>query len=115
MRAALALLSLLAFAPAANAQLRALSTAGTPVLAGDRVLWLRHAGSVFEVLGAPLAGGPGARIGAVPIAQHAGAGRASGDGVRVTVVAGADGAVVARGPWAARSATSVSTVATSRS
>ncbi len=83
----LALAVLICAAPVpAGAQLRALSETGTPVLAGDRVLWGERAGDALRVLSAPVAGGEPALFGSLPLA--------AGDDFRIAAGEGRVAAVV---------------------
>ena len=84
--ALLTLLAMLALAPPASAQLRALSESGTPLLAGDRVFWGERGGGALQVLSAPIAGGEAARFGSVPLA--------AGDEYRLAAGVGRVAAVV---------------------
>ena len=81
----LALALLIPTAPAA-AQLRALSETGTPVLAGDRVLWGERAGDALRVLSAPVAGGEPALFGSLPLAAGDDFRLAAGEGRVAAVV-----------------------------
>src|SRR5688572_25121784 len=84
--ALLTLLAMLALAPPASAQLRALSESGTPLLAGDRVFWGERDGGALQVLSAPIAGGEATRFGSVPLA--------AGDEYRLAAGVGSVAAVV---------------------
>jgi hypothetical protein len=84
--ALLTLLAVLALAPSAGAQLRALSETGTPVLDGDRVLWGERGDGALRVLSAPVAGGEGAQFGSVPLAAGEDFRLAAGDGRVAAVV-----------------------------